>query len=186
METLILDRAENMKNNPKSARRLVIISMLVTMASILHVIEGLLPAIPVTGARLGLANIITLTTIVFFGYGDALAVAIGRTVLGSLFGPGLISVGFAMSFAGALLSWALMSLAHKFVKKYVSLIGLSLVGAVSHNIAQLAVASLIFEEIAIISMFPILMIFAVPTGIMVGLVSRYLTQAMEKIPLFRA
>lgn len=175
-----------MNRNTDSVRRLVIISMLITMASILHVIEGMLPAIPVTGARLGLANIITLTTIVYFGYGNALAVAVGRTVLGSLFGPGLISVGFAMSFAGALLSWALMSLAHKYAKKFFSLIGLSLVGAISHNIAQLAVASLFLEEIAIISMFPILMIFAVPTGIMVGLVSRYLTQAMDKIPYFRA
>ena len=173
-----------MNRTSQGTRRLVIISMLVTMASVLHVIEGLIPAIPVTGARLGLANIITLTAIVCLGYGNALAVAVGRTVLGSLFGPGLISVGFAMSFSGALLSWATMSLAHKYAKNVLSSIGLSLIGAVSHNIAQLAVASLIFEEIAIVSMFPILMIFALPTGIMVGLVSRYLTKAMEKIPYF--
>jgi len=173
-----------MNRTSQGTRRLVIISMLVTMASVLHVIEGLIPAIPVTGARLGLANIITLTTIVCFGYGNALAVAVGRTVLGSLFGPGLISVGFAMSFSGSLLSWATMSVAHKYAKNVFSSIGLSLVGAVSHNIAQLAVASLIFEEIAIVSMFPILMIFALPTGIIVGLVSRYLTEAMKKIPYF--
>ena len=173
-----------MNRTSQGTRRLVIISMLVTMASVLHVIEGLIPAIPVTGARLGLANIITLTAIVCLGYGNALAVAVGRTVLGSLFGPGLISVGFAMSFSGALLSWATMSLAHKYAKNVLSSIGLSLIGAVSHNIAQLTVASLIFEEIAIVSMFPILMIFALPTGIIVGLVSRYLTEAMKKIPYF--
>ena len=181
---LILDRIENMNRNSEGTRRLVIISMLITMASVLHVIEGLIPAIPITGARLGLANIITLTAIVCFGYGNALAVAVGRTVLGSIFGPGLVSVGFAMSFSGSLLSWAIMSLAHKYAKNVFSHVGLSLLGAVFHNIAQLAVASLIFDEIAIVSMFPILMIFALPTGIMVGLVSHYLINALTKIPYF--
>lgn len=160
------------------------VSLLVTMASILHIIEGLLPALPIPGARLGLANIITLTTIISFGYADALSVAIGRSLLGALFGPGLISVGFAMSLAGGLLSWAIMALAHRFGKELFSIIGLSLMGAVSHNIAQIIVASFVIEDINIFLLFPMLMIFAVPTGIMVGLVSRYLTKALVKIPYF--
>ncbi|HOC06111.1 MAG: Gx transporter family protein [Bacillota bacterium] len=175
-----------MKEKAVPARRLVMIALLVTMASVLHIIEGMLPAMPVPGARLGLANIITLTTIITFGYADALFVAIGRSLLGALFGPGLISAGFAMSLAGGILSWAVMSLAHKLGQRFFSIISLSLMGAVSHNIAQLTVASFLIAEIAIFSLFPLLMIFAVPTGIMVGLVSRYLTKALGKIPYFRS
>lgn len=175
-----------MKDKTVTTRKLVLISLLVTMASILHIIEGLLPAIPIPGARLGLANIITLTTIVSIGYGDGLAVAIGRSVLGSLFGPGIISVGFAMSLVGGLLSWAIMSLAHKYGNKFFSIISISLMGSISHNFAQLVVASFLVEEIAIFALFPMLMIFAVPTGIMVGLVSRYLIQAWGKIPQFNS
>ena len=41
-------------------RKLVFISMLVAQAMILSYIESLLPAIPIQGAKLGLANIATL------------------------------------------------------------------------------------------------------------------------------
>ena len=140
---------------------------------------------PVPGARLGLANIITLTTIITFGYADALLLPSAARCW-VLFGPGLISAGFAMSLAGGILSWAVMSLAHKLGQRFFSIISLSLMGAVSHNIAQLTVASFLIAEIAIFSLFPLLMIFAVPTGIMVGLVSRYLTKALGKIPYFRS
>lgn len=175
-----------MNKNSQAIHVLVTISMLITMATVLHVFEGLLPALPVTGARLGLANIITLTAIVYFGGKKSLMVVIGRTVLGSLFGPGLVSIGAAMSLAGGLFSWSLMTLSYKVAKGHFSLIGISLVGAVAHNIAQLAVASFFLEDIAIVSMLPILMIFALPTGIMVGLVARSLVRAMDNIPFLQA
>lgn len=89
-----------------------------------------------------------------------------------------------MSFSGAMLSWATMSLLYSFAKNSFSLIGHSLAGAIAHNIAQLFVASLILEEIATFSLFPLLMFFAVPTGIMVGLVSGFLIRSMARIPNF--
>jgi len=164
---------------------LVITAMLITMASILHIIEGLFPPMPVTGAKLGLANIITLTTIVLYGPKIAVSVAVGRTVLGSIVGSGIISIGFVMSVSGALLSWAVMSLLFHYSRKAFSLIGLSLVGAVAHNIAQLTVASFVLEENTILALLPFLMFFAIPTGIMVGLATGFLTRAMAKVPHFR-
>jgi len=155
------------------------------MASILHIVEGILPPIPVTGAKLGLANIITVTAIIMFGPKTAFTVALGRTMLGSLFSTGIISPGFAMSLSGAMLSWALMSLLYFIAKDSFSLIGLSLVGAFAHNIAQLTVASYILENIATFTLFPLLMFFAVPTGIMVGLVAGFLIRAMARIPNFK-
>ena len=65
-------------------RLLVITAMFITMATILHIIEGLLPPIPVTGAKLGLANIITVAAIFLLGPRMALAVAVGRTLLVSV------------------------------------------------------------------------------------------------------
>lgn len=171
--------------NQNPTRRLVLMAMFVAMASALHVLEGMLPPIPVTGAKLGLANIITVTVIVLLGSRSALAVAVGRTVLGSLFSTGIISPGFAMSFAGAILSWALMSLLYKVAKESFSLIGLSLAGAVAHNLAQLTVASFILENIVTFSLFPLLLIFAIPTGIMVGLVAGLLVRSLANVPNFR-
>lgn len=172
-------------SNREKIRYLVLTAMLITMASILHIVEGMLPPIPVTGARLGLANIITVAAIVMFGPRTAMTVAVGRTMLGSLFSTGIVSPGFAMSFTGAILSWAVMSLLYKLAKNSFSLIGISLVGAIAHNLAQLLIASLILEEFATFSLFPLLMFFAVPTGIMVGLVAGYLLRAMARIPNFK-
>lgn len=166
-------------------RLLVMTAMFITIASILHIVEGMLPPIPVTGAKLGLANIVTLTVIILFGPKTAFSVAVGRTILGSLFSTGIISPGFAMSFAGAILSWALMSALYKMAVNSFSLIGLSLVGAIAHNLAQLFVASFILDNIATFSLFPLLMFFAVPTGIMVGLVAGFLIRAMARIPILK-
>lgn len=172
----------NSRNN--KVRQMVLVAMLITMASILHIIEGALPPIPVTGARLGLANIITVAAIIMFGPKAAFSVAVGRTMLGSLFSTGIVSPGFAMSFSGAMLSWALMSLLYLVAKNSFSLIGLSLVGAVAHNVAQLFVASLILENTATFTLLPLLMFFAVPTGVMVGLAAGFLTRAITRVPQF--
>jgi heptaprenyl diphosphate synthase len=171
--------------NNAHIRLLVSTAMLITMASILHIIEGMLPPIPVTGARLGLANIITVAAIVMFGPKTAFSVAAGRTILGSLFSTGIVSPGFAMSFSGAMLSWAVMALLYFLAKDSFSLVGLSLVGAIAHNLAQLFVASLILENIGTFALFPFLMIFAIPTGIMVGLAAGFLIRAMARVPNFK-
>jgi len=160
-------------------RLLVITAMFITMATILHIIEGLLPPIPVTGAKLGLANIITVAAIFLLGPRMALAVAVGRTLLGFLFSAS--AVGFAMSFSGAVLSWAVMSLLFQLARHSFSLIGISLAGAVAHNIAQLTVASFVLENISTFTLLPLLMFFAVPTGIMVGAASGFLIRVLERI-----
>ncbi|MGI6364350.1 MAG: Gx transporter family protein [Bacillota bacterium] len=166
-----------------NTRFLMATAMLIAMASVLHIIEGLLTALP-HGFKLGLANVVTIATIAIFGPRAALTVAVGRTLIGSLYGPGIISVGFAMSFSGALASWAVMSGLYKFFQKHLSLVGISVVGSVFHILAQLLVASLILEDIAVYSLAPLMMAFSIPTGIMVGLVAGFLIRSLAKIPNF--
>ena len=175
----------NRKRTSIFTRQLVITAMLITMASILHVIEGALPPIPVTGAKLGLANIITVVAMVMLGTRTAFVVAVGRTVLGSLFGTGIISVGFAMSFSGAISSWLIMAVLYYVAKNAFSLVGLSLAGAAAHNLAQLYIANIVLENIGVFGLLPLLMFFAVPTGIMVGTAAGFLIRALEKTPQFQ-
>lgn len=162
-------------------RLLMVMAMLIAMASVLHIIEGLLTALP-HGFKLGLANVMTIATIALLGPRAALTVAVGRTLIGSLYGTGIVSVGFAMSFSGAMASWAVMALLFKFFKKHLSLVGISVVGSVFHILTQLLVASLILEDITIYSLAPLMVAFSVPTGIMVGLVAGFLIRSLEKIP----
>ncbi|EQK37041.1 heptaprenyl diphosphate synthase component I family protein [Clostridioides difficile P77] len=75
------------------------------------------------------------------------------------------------SIGGAYLSLLFMYLASKI--KDLSLIGISIIGAIGHNIGQLIVASLIIENILAIGYLPFMLMASLVTGMFVGLVSRY-------------
>lgn len=127
------------------ARRIVLGGLLVGLGAVLHLIESaVIPPLAVPGLKLGLANAVTLVGLVFGGPILALAVAALRPVLGGLLGSGLFSIGFALSLGGALASGLAMSLAWRLAHgsdgAKLSLVGVSLVGGVFHNLGQLAVA----------------------------------------------
>ena len=123
---------------------LTYMAVLVTFAVVIHTVEAALPLpMPVPGVRLGLANIITLLAIVLYGLRSGLIVSILRTLLGSFFSGSFLSFGFWLSLAGGVSSCLVMALAVLLVKrKAISLVSVSILGAVTHNLAQLAAASL--------------------------------------------
>lgn len=143
--------------------------MLVAQASVLHFIEGLLPnPIPVPGVRLGLANIITLLALVMFGFRTAMQISILRTVLGAMLSGALFGVGFFMSFTGALAATCMMALLLRACSG-LSLVGVSIAGAIAHNMGQLAMAALILNFPGIFYYLPVMMLSSIPTGIIIGL-----------------
>ena len=91
--------------------------------------------IRVPGIRIGLANIITVITLYLFGPYVTAAVLFARVILsGMLFGSGL---SFIYSITGAVLAYFCMLVFKKFG---FSIYGVSISGAVIHNIAQTVVA----------------------------------------------
>lgn len=150
-------------------KKLAVIAMLVAQASVLHFIEGLLPnPIPVPGVRLGLANIITLLALVMFGFRTAMQISILRTVLGAMLSGALFGVGFFMSFTGALAATCMMALLLRACSG-LSLVGVSIAGAIAHNMGQLAMAALILNFPGIFYYLPVMMLSSIPTGIIIGL-----------------
>lgn len=149
-------------------RRVVFLALLVAMATALHVVEGMLSIpLPVPGAKLGLANIITLLAIYLYGFRDGLKVSLMRVVLGSLIGGMFLSPGFLLGLSGALCSTVVMALLLKHSKCF-SMIGVSLAGAVGHNLGQLLAACLLLQSAAIIYYLPILLLAGIPTGFITG------------------
>ena len=143
--------------------------MLVAQASVLHFIESLLPnPIPIPGVKLGLANIITLLALVLFDFKTALQISILRTVLGAMLSGTLFGVGFFMSFTGALTAVCMMALLLRACSGF-SLAGVSIAGAIAHNMGQLAMAALILNFSGIFYYLPIMMLSSIPTGIIIGL-----------------
>ena len=66
-----------------------------------------------------------------------------------------------------------MILAHKFLRKYLSLIGISEIGSFFHNLGQVLVACFIMKTTTILAYLPLLVILGIFTGYFVGLASIY-------------
>ncbi|HWR44642.1 Gx transporter family protein [Sporomusa sp.] len=155
-------------------KRLVLLALLVAMAATLHVVEGWLPVpMPVPGAKLGLANIISLIALVIFGWHEAIYVAVTRVLIGSLFGGALFGPSFIMSMGGALISIIVMTRIQKNYGRVFSLVGVSVFGAVAHNVAQVTLAAIIVYSPGLLWYVPYLLLFAVPTGLFTGLAVNY-------------
>ncbi len=157
-----------------NARRIVYLGLMTGLSMGLHIFESMIPVptnLVVPGAKLGLANIVSLYVIMNFGTKDAVIVAVLRTVLTSLMAGTFLTVTFFFSFFGGLVSALVMGIAYKLFGKHFSMIGISLLGALTHNLTQLLVAAVFIENIGILLYLPYMLLFAVPTGIFVGIVT---------------
>ncbi len=165
-------------------RKLVLISVLVAQGMVLGYIEKMLP-IPfiVPGAKLGLANIITLTAIYFLSFKESSAVVLLRVLLTAATFGSLSS--FLYSLSGGVLSLIAMATVLKVFKDELSLISVSIIGSIAHNMGQLLVAAIIIHNVLIFTYLPFLLIIAVPTGIFVGLVSKALIQYLKRTNFIR-
>lgn len=165
-----------------STFKMVYLALLSALAIGLHALETLLP-VPFLfpGAKVGLANIVALYAVATFGLGEALTVSLLRTVLGSLIGGTFLSVGFFLSISGAIASTFIMGLVICLGRGRFGLVGVSLLGAVTHNIAQLLAAVLLVRHTGLFLYLPYLLAFALPTGVFVGLVTKKLKQASDSL-----
>jgi len=121
---------------------------------------------------------VALFTLKVMGLPQGLIVSFFRTVLGSLIGGGFLSVGFFLSFSGAMVSTLVMGLTMKWAPSGLSTPGVSVLGAVTHNVTQLMVASAIVRHTGLFFYLPYLLFFALPTGILVGVLASRLVAAV--------
>lgn len=161
--------------------KLVYLALLITFAVVIHTIESFLVIpIPVPGAKLGLANIITLLALMLYGFRSSMVVSVMRTLIGFLIVGNLIS--FSLSLSGAVFSTAVMGAAFiLYKKKWISILTVSVLGAASHNVAQIVIASFVVSQFHLITFYlPILLLLAVPTGVFTGLSAMYLYKVILK------
>jgi heptaprenyl diphosphate synthase len=150
-------------------------AVLIACACILQSLESMIPA-PIPGVRLGLANAVTVVALADLGSRAALEVAILRTLLASLILGTFLSPTFLLSLSGAVTSTLVMAVAYRLGasgnRPLFSLAGISLIGAVTHNATQLALAyGLLVRHPGIFLMAPWLGLSAVATGWITGLIA---------------
>lgn len=165
-------------------RKTLIISIFASLAIVLGIIESLIPfAVAIPGAKLGLGNMMVLTCIYLFSAKDAWTLIILKTIL-TAFILGSFST-FMFSLFGAIGSFMIMLLMIRLGRGSFSLMGISVMGGVAHNLGQLAAASIVLGTTKIFYYLPFLLVSGVITGIFVGLASRHLIASLERIEWFR-
>lgn len=161
-------------------QKFVLLSLLTALGIAVGFFESFIPLpVAVPGARLGLSNIVVLVTIVNFSYREGLLVAVLKSVLLVLV-TGSVS-SFIFSFTGTLLSAIGMILAHRFLSKYLSLIGISEIGSFLHNLGQVFAAMFVLKNPMIISYFPFLAGLGLFTGYFVGLSANFISNNLKAV-----
>ena len=176
----INDRAPSGENQKVSYETLHI-ALLSAYAVGLHSIEALIPT-PVPWLRLGLANIITLTTLYLYGLRAGMIVTLTRVVIRSLLAGTFLGPAFVMSLGGGVASTLVMWLLKVIFRRLFSPVSVSIFGALTHNIVQLFLAYLLFvrQIEAIIIVSPIILGAGLITGIFNGIVTNLIIKKIEE------
>lgn len=154
------------------------LTMLLALSVVLNIIESFIPLFSsIPGLKLGLANIIILIVLYLYSFKDALYISLLRIILVGILRTGLFSTTFFFSLGGALLSLVAMFLVKK---TKLSIVGVSIVGSIFHSLGQVLVAIVFLKNTYIIYYVPWLLLFSIPTGIIVGLVSKIVLNNLEQ------
>ena len=127
----------------KSIKKLCYLALFCAIAIVLSYVESLIPLyLGAPGAKLGLANVVTLTLLLCFGLKEAFIVMFLRILIVSMTFTNFYM--FLYSLSGGLLSLIIMYL---FLKTNLfSDIIISIMGGIFHNVGQLLVAMLFFSS----------------------------------------
>ena len=137
----------------------------IALAMIFSYIEVLIPFnFGIPGVKLGIANIVTVTSLYIFSTGEAFGISVIRIVLmGILFGNGM---SLLYSLAGGLLSFLAMWIGKKI--NWFSVMGVSVAGGVFHNVGQILAVMLVMKNTMFVAYLPVLLVAGLVTGYLIG------------------
>lgn len=165
--------------NKSKVKNIALYGVMIALAMIFSYLESFIPInllIPVPGVKLGLANIVVLFALYTMRFGDAVVIAVIRVLLsGLIFGNPMI---IAYSLAGSMLSIVVMYLLKK---TDLSIIGVSMMGGISHNIGQLIVAVILTSTVRIAYLVPVLLVTGMVTGLLMGVAAKLVIPRVEAI-----
>ena len=153
--------------------RMTRIALLTALSLILFVLEGFLPLpLPVPGAKLGLAAIVTLIALHLLPTRDAGLMLTLRILLASTLGGGVAPMLYSL--AGGAASFTAMVLLKQHTQ--LSIVGISAAGGFLHNMAQLLVAAAVMQTTALFFYAPVLGFVGILTGIGIGIAAQVTLQ----------
>ena len=158
-------------------RSIALCGVMASLAIVFGYVEHLIPMpFGIYGIKLGLANLVVVIMLYALNAYSAFTINMVRIILCSiLFGS---FTSFWYSIIGGLLSFAVMLIIKKNDK--FSPMGVSICGAIAHNIGQIIVAIILLEEFKIAFYLPVLLITGALTGALIGLIAIHIIKFNKK------
>lgn len=159
------------------AKKVAYMGMLTALAFVFSYIEFLLPInLGVPGIKLGLANLVVIVALYLLDVRWACSLSAVRILLvGLTFGN---PASMIYSLAGGMLSLVIMIIAKK--GKLFSVMGVSILGGVFHNIGQIVVAVFVVETTSLLYYLPVLILSGTIAGVLIGILSAILIRHLKK------
>lgn len=149
----------------KKTTKITFLGLFTAVALVLSFLETLIPnMVPIPGFKIGLANFAVLLALYLFGFKEAVIVDLARIILAALLFGSFFSFWYALSGAVCAL---IIELIIKKTDKF-SPIGVSVFGAVFHNIGQFIVAVILIKSLGILYYLPFTLLFCVLSGALNG------------------
>ena len=168
------------------SHRITTLALIVALGIVLHRLEVLIP-LPSPWIKLGLANIMTLFTLVFLGFRDALTVTLLRIVLGSILGETFLSPTFFLSLFGSVAAVFTMSWIYYRGESPFSLVGVSVCAAYTHTLTTVACIYFFWiQQGFFFNLLPVFFTFTLIAGVCTGIIGNFITkQLAERQVIFK-
>jgi len=154
-----------------NVHKITMLGVLSAITIVIAIAESFIPSIGIPGVKLGLANIVILIVLYEIGILEAIIINFIRVIIVALVRGTFLSMGFLMSLTGALMSLGVMILFYLLIKKF-SIIGVSVIGSIFHVTGQILIAMIYLGTVYVIYYLPIIMVSAILTGVLVGVIAR--------------
>ena len=160
-------------NNSRESK-LLQLAFLTAAASSIHIVESLIMRVlPLPFLRIGLSNVVVLYLIYKNQTWEAIVVNIGKSLLGGLATLTLLTPATFLSLMGGFCAIVVMLLL-RWLKMGLSIYGISICGAITHNLTQLALVYVfIIKNVRVFVLTPLLLSIALVSGSLIAYITLY-------------
>lgn len=148
----------------------ILTGLMASCSIILGVIENFIPT-PVPAIRLGLSNVPILIMIYLAGSKYAFQVSFLKSLIVPVLSANII-FKMSLSVPATFISFAAMAVIYHYFKNKLSIVTISVVGAVFHMATQLAVVSIFYVKgLIYTNIAGVLLLSATITGVLMGIIA---------------
>lgn len=165
-----------------NTRKQTTLAILLAMSIVVSIVEAMLIpllSISVPGAKLGLANVVTIVIMYHYSEKDAFTILILRIVLVGLLRGTIFNYPFWLSLNGGLLAFGLMFLFKRL--KVFNMTSVSIMGSIGHATGQIIMAIILLDTAELGFYLPILFLISIPTGLFVGWTSKIAVNYLSEL-----